>query len=229
MAWQWHRRWTWSFLYWRWRWCQQEQFFENNRRFDASRWGGGSDGHLYDFVKRGFQPSRWASGSDGHLYDFAKRLARKIQRKIQIQSKKTKWPLARLDLSTIFSRVLFEHADGNDESPCWLKMRISFQPWRFCSKVPLSDTLAFLITLAKKVWRIKVGGRLGWTPLWFCQKVQKSLKVLCLFHCCRRTIRDQNASGWNSSFDYKMFWLQHANLPTPFKLDYIWQKEIVLW
>ena len=48
--------------------------FENNRRFDASRWGGGSDGHLYDFVKRGFQPSRWASGSDGHLYDFAKRL-----------------------------------------------------------------------------------------------------------------------------------------------------------
>ena len=150
MAWQWHRRWTWSFLYWRWRWCQQEQFFENNRRFDASRWGGGSDGHLYDFVKRGFQPSRWASGSDGHLYDFAKRLARKIQRKIQIQSKKTKWPLARLDLSTIFSRVLFEHADGNDESPCWLKMRISFQPWRFCSKVPLSDILAFLITLAKK-------------------------------------------------------------------------------
>ena len=92
--------------------------FENNRRFDASRWGGGSDGHLYDFVKRGFQPSRWASGSDGHLYDFAKRLARKIQRKIQIQSKKTKWPLARLDLSTILSRVLYEHADGNDDSPC---------------------------------------------------------------------------------------------------------------
>merc|ERR1719352_563717 len=43
------------------------------KRFDSSRWGGGSDGHLYDFVKRGFQPSRWGSGSDGHLYDFAKR------------------------------------------------------------------------------------------------------------------------------------------------------------
>merc|ERR1719339_370865 len=43
------------------------------KRFDSSRWGSGSDGHLYDFVKRGFQPSRWGSGSDGHLYDFAKR------------------------------------------------------------------------------------------------------------------------------------------------------------
>ena len=50
-------------------------FFNINNvsRFDSSRWGGGSDGHLYDFVKRGFQPSRWGSGSDGHLYDFAKR------------------------------------------------------------------------------------------------------------------------------------------------------------
>ena len=122
--------------------------FENNRRFDASRWGGGSDGHLYDFVKRGFQPSRWASGSDGHLYDFAKRLGdndKTIQRqrqrqkcppapmgisttllrgwetmtrKIQIQSKKTKWALAQLDISTI----LYKHDvdDDNDDSPAML-------------------------------------------------------------------------------------------------------------
>ena len=122
--------------------------FWNNRRFDASRWGGGSDGHLYDFVKRGFQPSRWASGSDGHLYDFAKRLGdndKTIQRrrqrqkcppapmgisttllrgwetmtrKIQIQSKKAKWALAQLDISTI----LYKHDvnDDNDESPAML-------------------------------------------------------------------------------------------------------------
>jgi len=42
------------------------------KRFDSSRWGGGSDGHLYDFAKR-FDSSRWGGGSDGHLYDFAKR------------------------------------------------------------------------------------------------------------------------------------------------------------
>merc|ERR1712127_1129693 len=42
------------------------------KRFDASRWGGGSDGHLYDFAKR-FDASRWGGGSDGHLYDFVKR------------------------------------------------------------------------------------------------------------------------------------------------------------
>ena len=36
------------------------------KRFDSSRWGGGSDGHLYDFAKRQsgslskkFDPSRW--------------------------------------------------------------------------------------------------------------------------------------------------------------------------
>ena len=42
------------------------------KRFDSSRWGGGSDGHLYDFAKRSknFDSSRWGSGSDGYLRDF---------------------------------------------------------------------------------------------------------------------------------------------------------------
>ena len=43
-----------------------------DKRFDSSRWGGGSDGHLYDFAKR-FDSSRWGRGSDGHLYDFARK------------------------------------------------------------------------------------------------------------------------------------------------------------
>merc|ERR1711971_1546692 len=46
---------------------------KRTRKWDHSnRWGFGSDGHLYDFVKR-FDSSRWGGGSDGHLYDFAKR------------------------------------------------------------------------------------------------------------------------------------------------------------
>ena len=45
------------------------------QRFDSSRWGGGSDGHLYDFAKRAgpskkFDSSRWGTGSDGYLQDF---------------------------------------------------------------------------------------------------------------------------------------------------------------
>ena len=35
-------------------------------QYDPSRWGGGSDGHLYDFAKR-FDDSRLGGGSDGLL------------------------------------------------------------------------------------------------------------------------------------------------------------------
>ena len=42
-------------------------------------WGFGSDGYLYDFVKKRSQDKRarnydvWGFGSDGYLYDFVRR------------------------------------------------------------------------------------------------------------------------------------------------------------
>merc|ERR1712108_21274 len=45
-----------------------------SKKFDSSRWGTGSDGYLQDFVpSKRFDSSRWGGGSDGHLYDFAKK------------------------------------------------------------------------------------------------------------------------------------------------------------
>merc|ERR1712222_222326 len=48
--------------------------FGPSKKFDSSRWGTGSDGYLQDFVpSKRFDSSRWGGGSDGHLYDFAKK------------------------------------------------------------------------------------------------------------------------------------------------------------
>jgi len=61
----------------RWGFGSDGYLYDFVKRFDSSRWGGGSDGHLYDFAKRSgglskmFDSSRWGSGSDGYLQDFA--------------------------------------------------------------------------------------------------------------------------------------------------------------
>jgi len=62
----------------RWGFGSDGYLYDFVKRFDSSRWGGGSDGHLYDFAKRQsgslskkFDPSRWDTGSDGYLQDFA--------------------------------------------------------------------------------------------------------------------------------------------------------------
>jgi len=56
----------------RWGFGSDGYLYDFVKRFDSSRWGGGSDGHLYDFAKRSknFDSSRWGSGSDGYLQDF---------------------------------------------------------------------------------------------------------------------------------------------------------------
>jgi len=59
----------------RWGFGSDGYLYDFVKRFDSSRWGGGSDGHLYDFAKRSgpskkFDSSRWGTGSDGYLQDF---------------------------------------------------------------------------------------------------------------------------------------------------------------
>ena len=48
------------------------------QKWDRYGYGFGSDGYLYDFVKRSpkYAPDYYGYGSDGFLYDFAKRAPR---------------------------------------------------------------------------------------------------------------------------------------------------------
>lgn len=48
------------------------------KKWDRYGYGFGSDGYLYDFVKRSpkYAPDYYGYGSDGFLYDFAKRASR---------------------------------------------------------------------------------------------------------------------------------------------------------